>query len=123
MDVLVEAVRNVDMTTEVVRYMQNLVVFLRRHRAVASGVTPEASRAFELLIRCLSPLHELTFATPSLAALAISKIFRHRLAIVAPDNEWSLQYGSDIRAVESYLRGLTADMVIQDVLETVEVPS
>ena len=102
--------------------MQNIIIFLRMHRAVAAGVTPEASSAFELLIRCLAPLHGLSFVTPSLVALAVPKAFKHRLVLVTPEDEWSLQYGSDIRAVASYLEGLTPEMIIQDVLGTVEAP-
>ena len=117
-----ERVSHVNMSTEVVRYVQNLVIFLRKHRAVASGVSPEASKAFEHLIRCLAPLHDMTYVTPSLVALAFPKMFRHRLVLVAPEDDWSLQYGGDIRAVESYLKGLTPDTILQDVLKTVEVP-
>ena len=36
---------------DVRRYMQNIVVFLRMHRAVAGGVTRQATRHLELLVK------------------------------------------------------------------------
>jgi hypothetical protein len=36
---------------EVRRYLQDIVVFLRLHRAVDGGVTPRATRQFEFLAR------------------------------------------------------------------------
>jgi hypothetical protein len=42
---------DVVVSTEVRRYMLDLVVFLRMHRAVGGGVSARATRDFELLIR------------------------------------------------------------------------
>ena len=109
-------------STEVKRYIHNVLVFLRTHRAVASGVTPQATRHFELLAKCLAPLHGLSFVTPSLVALAARKVYRHRLKLVSPEDERSLQYGSDIAAVTAYLKDITVEMVIESVLKDVEVP-
>ena len=92
------------------------------HRAVASGVTPRATKVFELLAKCLAPLHGLDFVTPSLIAIAARKVYRHRLSLVKPEDERSMQYGSDLAAVEEYLKGLTPVDVIEDVLRTVDVP-
>ena len=110
------------MMIRVRRYVQDIIVFLRMHRAVAAGVSPQATKAFELLVRCLAPLHGLSYATPSLVALAAPKVYRHRLVLTAPEDERSLQYGSDPSAVRTFLKGLTPSMIIEDVLENVEVP-
>ena len=109
-------------STEVKRYLHNVLIFLRTHRAVAGGVTPQATRHFELLAKCLAPLHDLNFVTPSLVALAARKVYRHRLKLVSPENERSLQYGSDVAAVTAYLSDLTVETVIEGVLADVEVP-
>ena len=109
-------------STEVKRYLHNVLVFLRTHRAVAGGVTPQATRHFELLAKCLAPLHGLSFVTPSLVTLATRKVYRHRLKLVSPEDERSLQYGSDLAAIAAYLSDLTAEAVIEDVLADVEVP-
>ncbi|MCJ1310087.1 hypothetical protein MMC25_003748 [Agyrium rufum] len=107
---------------EVFRYLHNIVIFLRTHRAVGKGVTPRATKHFEHLVECLAPLHGLDYVTPSLVALATRKIYRHRIAIVAPENELSMQYGSELEAVRELLAGLTSDDIIQEVLEMVEAP-
>ncbi|MCJ1232413.1 hypothetical protein MMC14_000365 [Varicellaria rhodocarpa] len=92
------------------------------NRAVAGGISPRATKHFELLVKCLAPLHELEFVTPSLVALAAVKIYRHRIAIVAPEDERSMQYGSDLATVTAYLEGISPETVIEQVLAMVEAP-
>ena len=60
--------------------------------------------------------------TPALVALAFRKVYRHRIIITSAKDERSMQYGSDISAVTSYLKGLTPEKIIEMVLEEVEVP-
>jgi hypothetical protein len=60
--------------------------------------------------------------TPSLVAIAAKKIYRHRIKLASPEQERSMQYGSDIEAVREILEGLTTEVVIDTVLETVECP-
>jgi hypothetical protein len=67
-------------------------------------------------------LHELDFITPSLVALAVQKIYPHRLTIVKPEDEMSLQWGSEVEAVREYLEGIGVEDVIEDVLGSVETP-
>lgn len=68
------------------------------------------------IYRCLAPLHNLTFATPSLIALATRKIYSHRIHIVRPERERSMQWGSDVDAVAALLEGIGPEDVIEDVL-------
>ncbi|KAI9847665.1 MAG: hypothetical protein M1838_000811 [Thelocarpon superellum] len=112
----------VTMDMDVKRYMHNIVVFLRMHRAVAGGVTSQSTRHMDLLVRCLAPLHALQFVTPSLVALAARKVYQHRIAITTVANERSMQWGSDADAVAAYLDGLTAEDIIEEVLGMVDVP-
>lgn len=126
-------------TAEVKRYLQNIIVFLRLHRAVAGGISARATKHFDLLVkwvlpclphagmntdgcRCLAPLHSLNYITPSLVALAARKIYPHRLSIARPRQERSMQYGSELAAVTAMLEGITPEHVIQEVLTAVEVP-
>lgn len=76
------------------------------------------------LPRCLAPLHGLAYATPSLIGLAARKIYLHRIHIVQPENERSMQWGSDLDAISALLEGIGAEDVIEDVLGTTgaEVP-
>lgn len=57
-----------------------------------------------------------------MVALAAKKIYPHRIEIVAPAKERSMQWGSDIEAVTAALEGIGPDVVIDDVLGMVEVP-
>jgi hypothetical protein len=125
-----------DLTTigvEVKQYQLNLISFLRLHRAVAGGITAAATKHFDKLARsapsnhisssarlictrCLAPLHGLVYTTPSLIALAARRIYRHRIDVVKPENERSLQWGSEIEAVEALLKDVGPDDIIEDVI-------
>jgi hypothetical protein len=64
----------------------------------------------------------LEYVTPSLVALAARKIYPHRLFLCDPEKERSLQYGSDLEAVQEAMEALTPDDVIETVLAGVETP-
>lgn len=119
---LAELSKKVTVTAEMKAYLQNIVTFLRLHRAVGGGISPRATNHFDILVRSLAPLHGLDFVTPSLVSLAAKKIYNHRISICTPENERSMQYGSDLKAVSALLEDITAADVIEDVLEAVEAP-
>jgi len=112
----------VKVDVEVLRYQMNIVSFLRMHRAVASGITPVATKHFEHLVKCLAPLHRLDYVTPSLVALAAKKVYQHRIRIVVPEKERSMQWGSELAAVQALVDGVASDDVIEDVLGMVSAP-
>ncbi|KAL8763204.1 MAG: hypothetical protein Q9184_000921 [Pyrenodesmia sp. 2 TL-2023] len=114
--------KSVAVTAEVKCYLQNIVTFLRLHRAVDGGITPRATKYFDALITCLAPLHGLRFVTPSLVDLAARKVYPHRIVLTVPDRERSLQYGSDLAAVSAYLEGVTPESIVEDVIASVETP-
>jgi hypothetical protein len=70
----------------------------------------------------LAPLHSLDYISPSLVALAARKIYPHRIVITAPADERSMQWGSSLEAVKAVLDGVTVEDVIEEVLQSVEVP-
>ena len=70
----------------------------------------------------LAPLHGLDYISPSMVALAARKIYPHLIVITAPENERSIQWGSSLEAVKAVLEGVTVEDVIEEVLESVEVP-
>ncbi|SPO00667.1 uncharacterized protein DNG_03415 [Cephalotrichum gorgonifer] len=114
--------RTTRLDIDVHRYQMNLVSFLRIHRAVAGGISYAATKHFDQLMRCLAPLHGIDFVTPALVALAARKVYLHRIEIAAPAEERSVQWGSDIRAVEVLLEGIGPEDVIEDVLGMVTAP-
>ncbi|KAI9763293.1 MAG: hypothetical protein M1840_000775 [Geoglossum simile] len=109
-------------STEVKSYVQHIVTFLRLHRAVAGGVSAQATRHFDTLVQCLAPLHSLTYVTPSLVGLAARKVYPHRILVATPETERSMQWGSDYNAVAAMLEGITPDEIVDEVLSMVEVP-
>lgn len=60
--------------------------------------------------------------TPSLVALAARKIYPHRIVITTPEDERSMQYGSDLTAVAALLEGITPEAIMDEVLASVEAP-
>ena len=51
LETLVTRSHAVTITAEVKRYLQNIVVFLRLHRAVAGGISARATKHFDLLVK------------------------------------------------------------------------
>jgi hypothetical protein len=118
---------------EIKRYQQNVIAFLRFHRVVAGGISATATKHFDKLAkyefcfflehyiiltenRCIAPLHGLSYVTPSLVALAARKIYSHRIQVVTPEKERSMQWGSDLTTVSAFLQGIGPEQVIEDVL-------
>ncbi|KAI1391530.1 uncharacterized protein F4822DRAFT_188319 [Hypoxylon trugodes] len=118
--------RQTSVDVEVLRYQMNIVSFLRMHRAAApggGGATPLATQHFGQLSKCLAALHGLDYVTPALVGLAARKVYAHRFRVVEdPIHERSMQWGSDLAAVEALLEGVGAEDVIEDVLSMVEAP-
>ena len=136
-----DLVGSATISIDVKRYSHDILTFLRRHRAVAAGVTPQATKHFDLLARyvvacitrlaealnsswhsSLAPLHDLNFVTPSLVQLAARKVYRHRISIVAPEDERSMQYGSSLAVITALLEEVTPEQVIEEVLASIEMP-
>jgi len=84
--------------------------------------TPFSPYKYTNSSRALAPLHGLLYISPSLVALAARKIYPHRIVITSPENERSMQWGSSLEAVKAVLEGVTAEDVVDEVLQSVEVP-
>lgn len=113
---------HVSIDIDVTRYQMNIISFLRMHRAVAGGITPPATRHFETLIKSLAPLHGLDYVTPALVTLAARKVYLHRIKMVEPGRERSMQWGSELRAIERLLDGWGPEDVLDEVLGMVAAP-
>ena len=114
--------RPITITCELTQYFMNVIYYLRIHRFVAGGITPLATKHCMQLCKSLAPLHGLDFVTPSLVGLAVRKIYAHRIDVVTPEGERSVQWGSRIDDVAEALDGVTSERIIEDVLDSVEVP-
>lgn len=116
------AASEVRINAEVAAYLHNISLFLRLSRHVAGGVSALATSHFRTIVSALAPLHDLTYCPPSLVALAARKIYPHRLVLATTKTERSLQWGSDPKAVQEMLEGMTAEDAIEAVLSSVEAP-
>ncbi|KAK9329227.1 hypothetical protein V1520DRAFT_343975 [Lipomyces starkeyi] len=121
-DALSSIATSVCISADIRRYMHDIMVFLRMHRAIRGGISARASRDFELLIRCLCPLHGIGFATPSIVVIAARKTYSHRITISSPEDDRSVLYGSETEALSKFIQHWTPDIVLDDVLDTVPVP-
>lgn len=119
---LTKLTEKVKMSPEIRGYLHNIVVFMRLHRAVAGGISALATRHLSTLAHVLAALHGLDYISPALVTLAARKIYPHRIVITAAENERSMQWGSSIDAVKAVLEGITVEDVIEEVLQSVEVP-
>ncbi|RAL14546.1 uncharacterized protein BO97DRAFT_404085 [Aspergillus homomorphus CBS 101889] len=111
----------VSVGADIIRYQQDIVVFLRLSRAVAGGISTRSNLHFKAFSRLLAVLHGVDFVTPSIAALAAKKVFRHRIVVARPEEDRSLQYGSDLGAVTKVLEYANPDTILEGVL-TLEAP-
>ena len=94
-------------TQEGVRgYLVDIVRRTREHPSVAYGASPRASVALLLCSKALSAMRGRDFATPDDVRDIARPVLRHRISLRA----------------EAELDGATADAVITDILNTVEVP-
>ncbi|KAI6245594.1 hypothetical protein HI914_06098 [Erysiphe necator] len=107
---------SVTLSMEVKQYQMDIISFLRLHRAVAGGITASATKVFDKLAKCLATIHNLTFVTPSLVALAARKVYFHRIKKVKPENERSIKWGSDVEAVAALLKRITVEDILEEVL-------
>lgn len=81
----------------------------------------DSAKTVGLLCRLLAALHGIDYLTPSIVALAAKKAFRHRIVVAKPEDDRSLQYGSDLAAVSKVLSYATPDTILDSVL-TLETP-
>jgi MoxR-like ATPase len=99
-------VRRTQMETGVQNYLVQIVRRTREHPSIAYGASPRASVALLLCAKALAAMRSREFATPDDVRDITRPVLRHRLRLRA----------------EAELDGATADSVITDILNTVEVP-
>ena len=101
-----QEVRELKMETGVQNYVVEIVRKTRQHPTILYGASPRASVALLLCSKALAAIRNREFPTPDDVRDVARPVLRHRLALRA----------------EAELDGATADAVITDILQTVEVP-
>lgn len=88
------------------KYIVEIVQKTRNHPTLAFGASPRASVALLLCSKALAAIRGRDFPTPDDVRDVAAPVLRHRLSLRA----------------EAELDGATADLVISDIVKTVEIP-
>jgi MoxR-like ATPase len=99
-------VKQMRMEPGVQRYIVDIVRKTRSHPTILYGASPRAAIALLLCSKALSAIRGRDFPTPDDVRDVALPVLRHRLALRA----------------EAELDGATTDMVISEIIKTVEVP-
>lgn len=113
---------NITIMIDVKRYMQDIVIFLRTHRLVRGGISSKACKDLDTMVRGLTVMHNLPYATPSIVKMAARKVFPLKIEICEPTDEPTLHYGGDVKLITKYMQKWDQNMIIENVLEKVEPP-
>ncbi len=100
------ALQQIKVDEEILAYITQLVQTARKHRSVLSGPSPRASIALLSIARVQAAINGRDFVIPDDVKSFAKPVLRHRL-LLQPDTS---------------LTGLTADAIIQSVLQEVPVP-
>lgn len=103
--------------------MRNLTVAARMHRYVHGGISAAATRQFDTLCCALAVLHDQDYLTPRIIDLAFTKTYLHRLILATDKTEKSLQWGSQPEAVALNMQGVTVDMALDAIIDSVAAPT
>ncbi|KAF2156430.1 hypothetical protein K461DRAFT_95869 [Myriangium duriaei CBS 260.36] len=117
-----QALSRITMTAEVSAYLQNVVVAMRLHRYVAGGISALATRHLRMIAKAMAVLHSLDFVTPAIVALAVRKVYYHRLKLADEHTERSLRWGGDPLAVQQEMQHVDVELAMDAVISTVQSP-
>ncbi|KAI7864878.1 hypothetical protein BDF14DRAFT_1117633 [Spinellus fusiger] len=69
---------------DISRYIRDIVVGIRTHPLVKSGLTARASQELVLVTKSLAVIFGKEYLTPDLVSIAAEKVFGHRLRLTSP---------------------------------------
>jgi len=116
------AIGQIMVVPELVRYIHDIVIFVRTHRLARMGLKPQAATDFETLTRTLCVLQGRKFATPTVIKQAARLSLPVHVRLISPEDEPSLQYGGDLDTAREWIKVWDGDVLIDSVLEQVQVP-
>lgn len=117
-----DSVNSVVIVPEIKRYIYDIVIFIRTHRCVDTGLPGRILGELELLSKALCVLFNKGFVIPSIIKLASRKLLPLKIKMIKPDHEPSLQWGSDPELVNALMKRMTPNLVVEDVLNRVSPP-
>ncbi|CCH45564.1 Magnesium-chelatase subunit [Wickerhamomyces ciferrii] len=117
-----ETVQGVVVVPEMKRYIYDIIIFIRTHRCVATGLPGRWITEIELLSKALCVLFNRGFVIPSIIKLAARKLLPSKIRMIKPEHESSLQWGSDPELVNELMNRITPQLIVEDVLKKVSPP-
>lgn len=117
-----QAMLDVEIVPELLRYMQDIIIFVRTHRFTLVGLRPQASADFELIVRTLCALRGASIATPMVIKDAARLTLPVHVKMVSAEDEPSLQYGGDHNLVKNWIKEWDSEVLVDYVLDQVPVP-
>lgn len=115
-------ISSITIVPELIRYIKDILLFVRTHRLVRVGIGPQAASDLELLIRTLCVLQGKSFATPLIIKEAARLALPIHVHLCDPGDEPSLQYGGDINLIKVWIKEWDGDVLVDSVLDEVPVP-
>ena len=101
-----EIVKNVLVEPQLMEYIAKIIVNTRENQFLYLGASPRASLALLTASKSFAAIRGRDFVTPEDIKEASTAVLRHRI-MVSPERE---------------MEGLTADEIIRQILETIEIP-
>ncbi|KAF9434069.1 hypothetical protein BGZ76_008631 [Entomortierella beljakovae] len=80
-DELSKRVKVVTVSSDMMRYIRDVIVAVRTHEAVHGGLTARAALDLEAIMKTLAAIFQTTFVTPDLLLIAAEKVFSHRIEL------------------------------------------
>lgn len=117
-----DTINNVIIVPEMKRYIYDIIIFVRTHRCVNTGLPGSAIPEMQLLSKALCVLFNKGFVIPSIVKLAARKLLPLKIRMIRPEHEPSLQWGSDPELVNELMKRMTPQLVVEDILRKVSPP-
>lgn len=126
---LANAVNMININVDIVVYIRDIVVGIRTHRLVHSGLTSRASQDLVLVVKALSALFRREYVTPDLVSIAAEKVFSHRL-LLKPEAVYDRVITESVHSdAQSDLNSLISEPaevlpadIVMEILRVVHVP-
>lgn len=103
---LKERTKDIHLHSAVVRYIANVVAATRQHPALMLGASPRGSLALMRAAQGLALMRGMDFVDPGLVKTVAPPVLTHRMIVKA----------------EAQVAGITAEKVLEEILNTVTVP-
>ncbi|ODQ63930.1 DUF715-domain-containing protein [Nadsonia fulvescens var. elongata DSM 6958] len=93
---ILQKVESLAVQTEMKRYMQDIAVFVRMHRAVGNGLSAHSMTDFDLMVRYLCVFNNKLYATPMIISMAAKKVIPCKIIMRKIEMEPMIMMGTQM---------------------------